>query len=259
MKRAGTICLGLAAGLALTASVRADSPAPDASGDNPYAPVVVRNVFGLNPPTPPGPTVPVDPPPKIIANGIMSIFGRLQALYKVTETVPGQSPKEKSYILTVGQREDDIEVVKIDDKANIVTFNNHGTVQDIPLTNGAAAPGAPLPAAAGGISVPMNRFGNPNLRGRGPVPPIAPAAAPVANNGPAILGAGPAFMGSGQPAQAAMTPDDLQALIAAKHAAAQAAGSAIAPLFPPTKYDNEANGGGGNPDISGPGGMPAAP
>ena len=241
MKRAGTICLGLAAGLVLTASVRAGDPAPAANGDNPYAPLVVRNVFGLNPPPPPGPVTPDVPPPKIIANGIMSIFGHLQALYKVTETTPGQSPKDKSYILTAGQREDDIEVVKIDDKANIVTFNNHGTIQDIPLSNGTAATGAPAGPTppAGGVPMP-SRFGNPGMRGRGPGGPMNPnpAAAPVANNNPAILGAGPAYMGSGQPAQPALSADDLQAVIAAKHA--QAAGTPMAPLFPPTKYDGPA-------------------
>jgi hypothetical protein len=241
MKRAGTLWLGLAAGLALTGSVRADFPAPSANGDNPYAPLVVRNVFGLNPPPPPGPVVPDVPPPKITANGIMSIFGRLQALYKVADTTPGQPPKEKSYILTAGQREDGIEVVKIDDKANIVTFNNHGITQDIPLSSGTPAAGpAPLP---GGIPMPMgSRFGNPGMRGRGP------AAAPMANNNnPAILGAGPAYMGSGQPAQSTLSPDDIQTLISAQHAAAIASGNPAAKLFPPTPHDPEAGIGGEMP------------
>ena len=108
MKRAGTISLGLAAGLALIASVCADFSASAGDSDNPYAPLVVRNVFGLNPAPTNGPVTPDVPPPKITANGIMSIFGRLQALYKVVDTTPGQPLKEKSYILTVGQREDDI-------------------------------------------------------------------------------------------------------------------------------------------------------
>jgi hypothetical protein len=252
MKRAGTICLGLAAGLVLTTSGRADDPATAANGDNPYAPLVVRNVFGLNPPPPAEPPTPDVPPPKIVANGIMSIFGHLQALYKVTETTPGQPPKEKSYILTAGQREDDIEVVKIDDKANIVTFNNHGAIQDIPLSNGTASTG-PAPAApspAGGVPLPMgSRFGNPALRGRGPGglinPNPAAAAAPAANfnnNNPAILGAGPAYMGNPQSAvpQSTISADDIQALIAAQHAAAIAAGSPTARLFPPTPHDGEA-------------------
>ena len=257
MKRAGTISLGLAAGLALIASVCADFSASAGDSDNPYAPLVVRNVFGLNPAPTNGPVTPDVPPPKITANGIMSIVGRLQAVYKVSDTTPGQQPKEKSYILTVGQREDDIEVVKIDEKASIVTFNNHGIMQDIPLSSGAAAsgpaPGTPLPF--GGIPMPMgSRFGNPALRGRGPGAAMNPTPPPVANNNnnnPAILGAGPAFMGSGQPAQSALSAEDIQTLIAAQHAAAIASGSPSAPLFPPTIHDEEAGIPGGR-GISGP-------
>lgn len=252
MKRAGTISL-LAAGMVLTIPVWADPPAT-AAGDNPYGPLVARNVFGLNPPTPPPPPGPDTPPPKITPNGIMTIFGHLQALFKAVDAPPGQAAKEKSYILAVGQREDDIEIVKIDDKANIITFNNHGTIQDLPLVPGAANTGATpsLGAPPGGIPLPMgapiNRFGNPMMRR--PSPPFGGAAAnpamnPANNNNPAILGAGPAYMGNPNNQGNALSPDDIMALTAAQHSKAIQENNPAAPLFPPTRYDHEA----GIPDM----------
>ena len=46
MKRLGKIAVCLVGGLVLTAGARA---ADAVSTDNPYGPIVVRNVFGLNP------------------------------------------------------------------------------------------------------------------------------------------------------------------------------------------------------------------
>src|SRR5580692_970362 len=86
--------------------------------DKPYATIIARNMFGLLPIPPPDtnpPAPPVDPPPKITPNGIMTIFGRDQALFKVaTKPKPGQPAKEDSYVLGEGERQDDVEVVKID-------------------------------------------------------------------------------------------------------------------------------------------------
>ena len=77
----------------------------------------------------------------------MSIFGQLQVLFKVAGTAkPGQPAKDEFYILSEGQRQDEIEVIHIDEKASLVTFNNHGTVQEIPLAN-APAVSTPMPGA----------------------------------------------------------------------------------------------------------------
>jgi hypothetical protein len=119
-----------------------------AMSSNPYAPVVERNVFGLVPiPTnPPVDTTPATPPPKITPNGIMSIFGQFQVLFKVaTPAKPGQPQKDDSYVLGEGQRQDDIEVKKIDEKNNLITFNNHGTIQMLALAN---APTISAPSSA---------------------------------------------------------------------------------------------------------------
>jgi hypothetical protein len=164
MNRAGKIAICLAGGLALNAGLRADDIYPD----NPYATIVARNVFDLEPiPTndpdaqQPGPVVTITP------NGIMKLFGNLQVLFK-TKTTPapgtrarpgvgaGQGDNEQSYILAQGQRQDDIEVLKIDEKAGVITFSNHGIKQELPLANGTAMSsfmngyqGSAIPAANG--------------------------------------------------------------------------------------------------------------
>jgi len=135
MKLAVKVAICLAGGLALNAGLRAADVVLTNMTDNPYAPIVIRNVFGLNPPPPPVAPVKDDEPlPKITPNGIMSIFGRLQVLFKVDSVAkPGKPSEEQSYILTEGQQQDDIEIVKISEKAAKVTFNNHGTIQEIAL------------------------------------------------------------------------------------------------------------------------------
>jgi hypothetical protein len=151
MKFARKILICLAGGLALHANLRADDVA---LSDNPYAPVVERNIFGLNPPPPFTPAPPDESSlPKISPNGITDILGSLEVLFKVSSAGrPGQPSKEESYILSEGQRQDDIEVVKINEKDGTVTFKNHGTVQELPLV---AATGGSAPAASGS---PVNNF-----------------------------------------------------------------------------------------------------
>jgi hypothetical protein len=160
MKRLGKIVVCLAGGLVLNAGARADD---GVLPNNPYAPIVVRNVFGLNPPpTNDANATQAEPPPKITLNGIMSILGRLQALYKVAGTAkPGQPAKDESYILSEGQRQDEIEVIQIDEKNSLVTFNNHGTVQELPLVK-ANAPAGSTPTPAQGRPVPPQNFPAPN-------------------------------------------------------------------------------------------------
>jgi len=176
MKCVGKIAIWLASGLVLIAGARADDAAV-ASADNPYAPIVARNLFNLNPVTADAPVG--DPPPKITLNGIMSISGHLQVLFKVAGTgKPGQSAKDQSYILSEGQRQDDIEVVNINEKASLVTFNNHGTVQDLPLAN---APSATTSGPGSGGSGQVYR---PNNSAR-------PVGGPGGGNGGNVIGSVP--------------------------------------------------------------------
>ena len=176
MKRFGKMSVCLVGSLACSLAVLAQNKTLDtaqekahdtATPDNPYAAIVARNVFGLVPPPPPPPPqeAPKDPPPKITPNGIMRMFGNLQVLFKVAPiNKPGEPPgKEESYTMSQGDSEDDIEVVKIDEKAETITFNNHGTVQELPL---AAPPVLNGPAAGAGPGGP----GGPPGVGPGPGP-----------------------------------------------------------------------------------------
>ncbi len=148
--------------LSLAVTAKADNMSVTA---NPYTPIIVRNIFSLVPmPTNPPPDVkPLDPPSKITPNGIMSLFGQLQVLFKVAQPAkPGKPAQDQSYVMSEGERQDDIEVTKIDEQAGMITFNNHGVIQELPLT---AAPNLSTPAA------PAPQFGG---GGRGFIPPAGP-------------------------------------------------------------------------------------
>lgn len=131
---------------------------------NPYSAIVSRNVFSLVPipvhnPADDAPQVPL---PKITPTGIMTIFGNKQVVFKAPA---GDPPKDKSYLLAEGEREDDITVQKISLADSTVTFDNHGTVQTLPLAKGTASGGAaPGPGGAPGGArpgIPMPRIGQP--------------------------------------------------------------------------------------------------
>jgi len=165
MKHVGNIVVCFVCELALNAGLRAATAVPPS---NPYVPIVVRNVFGLNPPQPVDTSLDTEPPPKITPNGIMTIFGSRQVLFKVSiPAKPGRLAREDSYILGESQRQDDITVTRIDEKSGMVTFNNHGTVQEIPLTV-APAITTPMPASVAANSSPAMPNGYNNAGGFGP-------------------------------------------------------------------------------------------
>ena len=252
MKSAGQIIAALAFGLLLSASARAGDVAVSA---NPYTPIVTRNIFGLvpiptNPPVEAGP--PATPPPKITPNGIILLFGKLEVLFKVAVPAkPGQPAKENAYVMSEGERQDDIEVTKIDQEAAVITFNNHGTVQELPL---AAAPNlttpvAPVPGVAnpGGIPTPGSTvvggaagFAGRGGRGRGaagtaaPNPPAAgtpnPASLPTAGGEASSQIYNPAAV----PAHEQLSPEARVILMEKNRADLKAAGSSTANLIPPT-------------------------
>jgi hypothetical protein len=152
MKRAGNILLKISLCLLVCLSARADADTAVAPS-NPYLAISDRNVFALVP----IPVVtniveaaPKDPPPKITPNGIMSLFGQLQVLFKVAVPAKaGQPAKEDSYVMAAGERQNDIEVVSIDQPRAIIKFINHGVPQELPLTD---APKLTGPAAGPGGS-----------------------------------------------------------------------------------------------------------
>jgi hypothetical protein len=247
MKRLWKIAVCFASGLVLNTGLCADN---HGLPNNPYVPIVARNIFGLNPPQPVDTTAP-EPPSNITPDGIMTIFGTPQVLFKVA--VPPRPPEpatEKSYILSEGQRQDDIEVTHIDEKAGTVTFNNHGVVQKIPLVkapsittptpvvmnSGFAAPGAaPNSYYNGGGNGGGNfaRFGNRS----GQNPGMGNNGGNYGNTGNPGGNLGSTGGGSTQPR---LSPEEQMILIAAQHAQAQQNGDPIARIFPPTPLDDAA-------------------
>ncbi|MGH7953205.1 MAG: hypothetical protein ACREFE_14995 [Limisphaerales bacterium] len=238
MKRIGKVAVCFAGALALNVSLLADDVVLPG---NPYAPVVERNLFGLNPvtvaePTPP----PVKPPVKITPNGIMTIFGQLQVLFKVAGTPErGKPAVEQSYILSEGQRQDDIEVTHIDEKKGIVTFNNHGLVQEIPLVAASATSAGSPPS---GIH-PINRLPPPMLSGRRVEnrfgvrenigrPSPGNYTGNNSNSGSIPLNN---YSSQQQQQQQRLTPEEQVLMIEAERAHYRDIGSPVANLLPPTE------------------------
>jgi len=260
MKRAGKIAICLAGGLALNAGLRAadlastNNPLPD----NPYAAIVVRNIFSLAPPPPPpDPSIAAENKlPKITPTGIMSFYGHSKVLFKVAgaPAKPGQPAKDEYYTLSQGQRQDDIEVIKIDEKNSIVTFNNHGTTQELPLVNTpSTGPAAASPSPVAGN--PATSASPPGSKNNSPGAIIhfgggsggrAGSIGSGANNfsggggtgatGPIdALNSGGSMQGrTYQPEASTMTPEQTVIMIEAQRAQYQAQGSPIANLLPPT-------------------------
>ena len=154
------------------------------SARGPYQGIVERNIFGLrSPPAQPTTTPPIQTPaaPKVILTGITTILGAPLALLKVQfPAIPGRPANEQSYILTEGQKEGDIEVLKINDQAGTVQVNDFGTVMTLDINKDSPKPPAtspqPIPQQAA-VANPTNPAPGPALPA-----PVAPPALPDAAN-----------------------------------------------------------------------------
>jgi hypothetical protein len=255
-------------GLPLFAAAVAVAPAASAEpADQPYATIVERNVFGLVPiPT----NAPVDPnaatpPPKITPNGIMTVFGKLQVLFKVAVPAKGTVPaKDESYVMSEGDRQDEIEVQKIDEAKAVITFNNHGVVQQLPLVastgssggspSGPSPTGVPppgmYPAGGGLMGAPgmAGRFGRNRLSA--PAAPAPPSDAPSASASGVPEGMTPTTggyvnsRGIFQPAASQLSPEEQTLMIEAQRMKYQQEGDARYSILPPTAITKQLQ----NPD-----------
>jgi hypothetical protein len=183
--------LSLAA-LALGVLIFAGAARAAGSGaeSNPYSVIFQHSVFGLAPPPPPVDANAAIPPPDITVNGIMTVFNRKYALFKLP------AARGKSYLLGEGQSDGEIELLSVDDRSGVIKINNHGIVQTIALAKppalstapGAASPGVVPVAAAGNDSrqVSAEAVLLSSMENNNP----ATATAPVAPVGYAIVGVG---------------------------------------------------------------------
>jgi hypothetical protein len=153
----GKTSLCLAVAMAWGVAVLADNATPL---NNPYSPIVTRNTFLLNPASLPAASAAAESLPVITPNGIISIFGNVQVLFKVTDNPSGQPAREKAYIFNEGQGADAITVIKIDEKNAVITFDNHGIIQAVPLATGIASDG--LETAPAGLVGKINLGGLPH-------------------------------------------------------------------------------------------------
>jgi hypothetical protein len=157
---------------------------------NPYGVIFQHSVFGLVPPQPPAAVNTATAPPDIIVNGVMNIFGRKYALFK------SQTNKGKSYLLGEGQSNGEIELLSVDERAGEIKISNHGIIQTIALAKPPAPSGAPISAAPG--VAPASAADNDTRQVLAEAVLLsstennnpAPAAAPVAPAGYAVMGAG---------------------------------------------------------------------
>jgi hypothetical protein len=196
----------------LSVSLVLDRSAEAITSDAPigqYQTIPERNVFGLRPPQQQEVAQSREAPlPKITLTGITTILENKRALMKVAApgVKPGEVNKELSLILTEGQREGEIEVLQIDEKAGSVKVNNSGTIMlltfekdgaklpptapALPVTARGVATAPPLPGAPPAVAgVPTNAYTLP-ARGSGRNARL-PAAARAAAYGSTTVGAPP--------------------------------------------------------------------
>jgi hypothetical protein len=242
----------------------------DAPG-NPYQGIVDRNVFGLkSPPPPPDPEANKPPPPKIFLTGITTILGNKRALLKTTPPAkPGEPAKEQSFTLGEGQREGEIEVLEINEKACTVKVNDYGTITTLdfdkdgvkvaggipPAPGGAAArPGGFVPGPAANPFTPAGGANTLPRPMRLPTPTGATASPALGGATPVYAGGVPAYGGStpglpvggtaspavSQPQQNTAPPltrEEQAIILAAQKQHYQSTGNPIAGLIPPMPPD----------------------
>ena len=237
------IAICFASALVLSTGLCASS-----GSSNPYGPIVTRNIFNLNPPQPIDTTKQNEPPSTITPDGIMTIFGTRQVLFKVA--IPPRPPTpatEKSYILSEGQQQDDIEVTHINEKTGMVTFNNHGVVQEIPLVK-APPLTTPTPVVMNTVRplppIPVNNFGHrPGEEPAGMASNFNPNRSPGnpdTNSGNPGYGAGNYSSAGNAQNQQQLSPEEQTILIAAQKAQAKQAGDPVWKIYPPTELDEDA-------------------
>src|SRR5262245_31416902 len=148
----GTVVLSLLGALSLPVF----AVAPDISR---FQGISERNVFGLKEPPPTQQTNPPPQVPKLLLTGITTILGNKRALLKElpvgTAGKPTDPAKDLSHILTEGQREGDVEVLQIDERAGRVKVNIAGTTETLTFEkDGPKLPSTPAPGTMAPGAVP---------------------------------------------------------------------------------------------------------
>ena len=235
MKTTATLVLGLGLSALGMLAARGDN---SVLSDNPYAAIKARNAFNLlpQPAADAADAAPyAGPAARITPNGLMTLFGAPQVLIKVATPVgSGQPPQVQSYVMSEGDQADGISVTRIDQSAHLITFDNHGTVQTIPLAD-AGASGSPAPdSTPAPVNPPTEQAGPTQVAQQG-IPTTeggyAAASVPVDPTvNPATSGADSALNDPNR-----LTPEAQVILIEAQRQRLQQQGDPAAVLMPPTE------------------------
>ncbi len=193
MLAAGCLFLGAGAVWAVTP----DSPPATADTEelatpaNPYAVIVDKNIFRLNPPPPPPQAEPLKPAdlPKYMLTGIVTIGDQTRALFALASKDAKEPPTY--FNLLPSEKQGDLQLVSIDIKKREVSILNSGLAMTLSAASNSFA-------ASGGGGGPAAEA--PGARGRRlpgfPAPPQPPAPAPepaagspatAANEGGAVI------------------------------------------------------------------------
>lgn len=130
---------------------------PDLSA-NPFQNITLANVFRLQPPpAEPAPPVKPNPPlPPIALTGIRDGYGKMQALIQVVLPAVPPNPAKTTYLtLAQGERDGEIQVLKIDVKAGTVEVKLFGTVTNLCLNSNAPTAPAPVPLRNPNLAAPL--------------------------------------------------------------------------------------------------------
>jgi hypothetical protein len=229
------------AGILVALSAEAVSP------DSSYRVIVDRNVFALQPLTKQTEIqVPSEPLAKIIPTGVTTVLGRKLALFKVQPAAKSpQGAKEEAFTLAEGERAGEIEVVRIDENAGVITFRNRGNLIALSLEKDGAKPPstpAPPPGNPALANAPVNMplpvpnapayHTNAALRN---LPIRQPPTAPALQANPAVQ-VNPAAPPAPQAAEKPLTPEEQIILmeIERERSKGQVQNGALPPL-PPTR------------------------
>jgi len=109
-----------------------------AAAPNPYENIAVRNVFNLVPPkletSKPGDVF--KPSPQYQLTGIAGFGSNKWALFSKAD--PGKAPQQ--FMMREGQREGTLEILQIDENANLVRIRNEGSLVELSFATNALPP-----------------------------------------------------------------------------------------------------------------------
>ena len=159
---------------------------------NPYSVISDRNIFHLNPPPPP--PAAEEPKPVDLPKVALTGFVGKGALMKVLLAIPpGKDSKESITYLTLapGDRDHDVQLVRIHLEKEEVEIINSGTAQTLSRSNTLASlSSGPRPAGGAPGALGERGIHRATIPGFTPPGPVAPTAATAQRGGSSVVAGG---------------------------------------------------------------------